>query len=114
MLTNGRFNGEATVMFLCTETPAQSQSATYGETGTAKHLFALIDLCELIEPHKKFVVNRAQSSRRTENRGFRNGTEIAARTPQVQPLMGQLPVRRRSVGRECARGRRSRPQSSIA
>ena len=53
-------------MFLHAETLAQSRSATYSETGTAEHLFALIDLCEL---------NRAQSSRRTKNRGFRDGTE---------------------------------------
>jgi hypothetical protein len=66
---------ESTIMFLHAETLAQSHSATYSETGTAEHLFALIDLCELIERHKKFILNRAQSSRRTKNRGFRNGTE---------------------------------------
>ena len=62
-------------MFLHAETLAQSRSATYSEMGSAEHLFALIDLCELIERHKKFILNRAQSSRRTKNRGFRNGTE---------------------------------------
>ena len=47
-------------MFLHAETLAQSHSATYSETGTAEHLFALIDLCELIERHKKFILNRAR------------------------------------------------------
>jgi hypothetical protein len=50
---------ESTIMFLHAETLAQSRSATYSETGTAEHLFALIDLCELIERHKKFILNRA-------------------------------------------------------
>ena len=54
-------------MFLHAETLAQSRSATYSEMGTAEHLFALIDLCELIERHKKFILKRAQSSRRTKN-----------------------------------------------
>jgi hypothetical protein len=62
---------ESTIMFLHAETLAQSRSATYSETGTAEHLFALIDLCELIERHKKFILKRAQSSRHTKNR-FRN------------------------------------------
>ena len=66
---------ELTIMFLHAETLAQSRSATYSEMGSAEHLFALINLCELIERHKKFILNRAQSSRRTKNRGFRNGTE---------------------------------------
>ena len=35
-------------MFLHAETLAQSRSATYSETGTAEHLFALINLCLLI------------------------------------------------------------------
>ena len=73
MWTNTRL--KSTIMFPHPETLAQSHSATYSETGTAEHLFALIDLCELIERHKKFILNRAQSSRRTKNRGFRNGTE---------------------------------------
>jgi hypothetical protein len=61
-------------MFLHAETLAQSHSATYSEMGSAEHLFfALIDLCELIERHKKFIIKRAQSSRHTKNRGFRNG-----------------------------------------
>ena len=59
-------------MFLHGETLAQSRSATYGETGTAEHLLALIGLCELIERHKKFILKRAQSSRHTKNRRFRN------------------------------------------
>jgi hypothetical protein len=64
---------ESTIMFLHAQTLAQSRSATYGETGTAEHLLALIGLCELIERHKKFILKRAQSSRHTKNRGFRNG-----------------------------------------
>jgi len=60
-------------MLLHSETLAQSRSATYSEMDSAEHLFALIDLCELIERHKKFILKRAQSSRHTKNRGFRNG-----------------------------------------
>ncbi len=60
-------------MFLHAETLAQSRSATYGENGSAEHLFALIDLCELIERHKKFILKRAQSSRHLKNRRSRNG-----------------------------------------
>jgi hypothetical protein len=60
-------------MFLHAETMAQAHSATYSEIGTAEHLFALIGLCELIERHKKFILERAQSSRHTKNRGFRDG-----------------------------------------
>jgi hypothetical protein len=60
-------------MFPHAETLTQSRSATYSEMGSAKHLFALIDLCELIERHKKFILKRDQSSRHTKNRGFRNG-----------------------------------------
>ena len=62
-------------MFLHAETLAQSRSATYSEMGTAEHLFALIDLCELIERHKKFILKRAQSSRHTKNRRFRNAVQ---------------------------------------
>jgi hypothetical protein len=43
-------------MFLHAETTAQSRLATYSEKGSAEHLFALIDLCELIERHKKFIL----------------------------------------------------------
>ena len=63
---------ELTIMFLHAETLAQSRSATYSEMGSAEHLFALIDLCELVERHKKFILKRAQSSRHTKNRRFRN------------------------------------------
>jgi hypothetical protein len=63
---------ELTIMFLHAETLAQSRSATYSEMGSAEHLFALINLCELIERHKKFILKRAQSSRHTKNRRFRN------------------------------------------
>jgi hypothetical protein len=74
-------------MFLHAKTLAQSHPATYSETGTAEHLFALIDLCELIERHKKFIVNRAQSSRRTKNRGFLNGTEESDAEFGRRPLL---------------------------
>src|SRR6202045_3109810 len=63
---------ESTIMFLHAETLAQSRSATYSEMGSAEHLFALINLCELIERHKKFIFKRAQSSRHTKNRRLRN------------------------------------------
>ena len=47
-------------MFLYDET-AQSPSATCGKDGSVEHLFALIDLCKLIEQHKKFSVGLAES-----------------------------------------------------
>ena len=47
-------------MFLCAET-AQSRSATCGKDGSVEHLFALIDLCKLIERHKKFSLGLAKS-----------------------------------------------------
>ena len=34
-----------------------------GTSPVAEHLFALIDLCELIERHKKFILARAEPSR---------------------------------------------------
>ncbi len=46
-------------MFLHAET-AQSRSATCGKDGSVEHLFALIDLCKLIEQHKKFILGRAE------------------------------------------------------
>jgi hypothetical protein len=42
-------------MFLYAETTGQSR-LTYSEKGSAEHLFALIDLCELIKRHKKFIL----------------------------------------------------------
>ena len=62
-------------MFLHGETLAQSRSATYSEMGSAQHLFALIDLCELIERHKKFILKHAQSSGRKESKVPQCGTE---------------------------------------
>ena len=47
-------------MFLYAET-AQSRSATCGKDGSVEHLFALIDLCKLIERHKKFSLGLAES-----------------------------------------------------
>jgi hypothetical protein len=65
---------ESTIMFLHAEILAQSRSATYSEMGSAEHLFALIDLCELIEQHKKFILKRA-SSRHKESKVPQRGTE---------------------------------------
>ena len=61
-------------MLLHAETTAQSRSATYGKNGSAEHLFALIDLCELIERHKKFILAHAPSGRHPKNWTSRNGT----------------------------------------
>jgi len=61
-------------MFLHAETTAQSRLATHSENGSAEHLFTLIDLCELIERHKKFILAHALSSRPPKNRTSRNGT----------------------------------------
>jgi hypothetical protein len=47
---------ESTIMLLHTETLAQSRSSTYCENSSAEHLFALIDLCKLIERHKKLIL----------------------------------------------------------
>jgi hypothetical protein len=72
-------------MFLHVETSALSRLATYSEKGSAEHLFALIDLCELIERHKKFILTCAQPSRHTKNRGFRNGTPRSQTGNWVRP-----------------------------
>ena len=47
-------------MFLHAEM-AQSRSATCGSDGSMEHLVALIDLCKLIEQHKKFSLRLAES-----------------------------------------------------
>jgi hypothetical protein len=47
-------------MFLYAET-GQSRSATCCKDGSVEHLFALIDLCELIEQHKKLSLGLAES-----------------------------------------------------
>jgi hypothetical protein len=47
-------------MFLHTETTAPSRSATYCKSGSAEHLSALIDLCLLIERHKKLILAPAE------------------------------------------------------
>ena len=39
-----------------------------GTSAVAEHLFALIDLCELIERYKKFILKRAQSSGHKESK----------------------------------------------
>jgi len=38
-----------------------------GTSPVAKHLFALIDLCELIERHKKFILARAEPGETEES-----------------------------------------------
>jgi hypothetical protein len=55
-------------MFLRAEKLAQPRSAAYSEMGSAEHLSALIDLCELIERYKKFILKRAQSSGHKESK----------------------------------------------
>jgi hypothetical protein len=47
-------------MFLHPQTTAQSRLRTYGKNGSAEHLFALIDLCKLIEQHKELILARAE------------------------------------------------------
>src|ERR1700722_17037152 len=80
---------ELTIMFLHAETLAQSRSATYSEMGSAEHLFALINLCELIERHKKFILKRAQSGRYTKNRRFRNAVLRSQTRNSVAALSSQ-------------------------
>jgi len=53
-------------MFLDAEM-AQSRSATCGKDGSAEHLFALIDLCKLIEQHKRFILRRAEAFENDES-----------------------------------------------
>src|SRR6185437_9864040 len=72
---------ELTIMFLHAETLAQSRSATYSEMGSAEHLFALINLC------KKFILKRAQSSRHTKNRRFRNAVLRGQTRNSVAPVL---------------------------
>lgn len=62
------------IMFLHAETTAQSRLATYSKNGSAEHLFALIDLCKLIERHKKFILAGA-GPRETEESEAPHGTE---------------------------------------
>lgn len=42
-------------MFLHPEKTARSRLAVYGKDGSVEHLFALIDLCKLIDRHKKSI-----------------------------------------------------------
>ncbi len=47
-------------MVLHADTTAQSCLAADSRSGSAEHLFALIDLCKLIERHKKFILTRVE------------------------------------------------------
>jgi len=47
-------------MVLQADTTAQSRLAAESKSGSAEHLFALIDLCKLIERHKKFILTRVE------------------------------------------------------
>ena len=67
-------NQECNVMFLHTEITAHSRLPTYSKNGSAEHLFALIDLCILIERHKKFILAGA-GPRETEESEAPHGTE---------------------------------------
>jgi hypothetical protein len=51
-------------MFLHAETTAQPRLATYSKNGSVEHLFALIDLCKLIERHKNFILAGAKPKNR--------------------------------------------------
>jgi len=53
-------NGSCNIMFPHSETTTQSPLATNIKKGSAQHLSALIDLCELIERHKKFILARTE------------------------------------------------------
>ena len=61
-------------MFLHAEKMARSRSVTYGKDGSVEHLFALIDLCKLIEQHKKFILGHAEPLENM-NRRSPNGTQ---------------------------------------
>jgi hypothetical protein len=81
------------IMFLHAETTAQSRLATYSKNGSAEHLFALIDLCILIERHKKFIFAGA-GPRETEESEAPHGTERnyirhEIRSPPVRTIGGR-------------------------
>jgi hypothetical protein len=42
-------------MFSASEKTARSRLAVYGKDGSVEHLFALIDLCKMIDRHKKSI-----------------------------------------------------------
>jgi len=44
------------------------RSATYCKSGSPKHLSALINLCLLIERHKKLILARAEPGRSAESK----------------------------------------------
>ncbi len=50
-------------MFLHTEITAHSCVPTYSKNGSPEHLSALINLCLLIERHKKLILARAEPGR---------------------------------------------------
>src|SRR5271156_3801148 len=57
---------ECNVMFLHTEIMAHSRVPTYSKNGSPEHLSALINLCLLIERHKKLILARAEPGRSAE------------------------------------------------
>jgi hypothetical protein len=61
-------------------TTKQSLLATKIEKGSAEHLFALIDLCRLIERHKKFILPHAKPREIDKSRS----TEITALQGEIR------------------------------
>ena len=94
-------------MFLRAEKLAQPRSATYSEMGSAEHLFALINLCELIERHKKFILKRAQSSGHKESKIPQCGTEGSdaefGRRLSLQNVIGRTGYRPPGFWTSCGR-----------
>ena len=58
---------ECNVMFLHTEITTHSRVPTYSKNGSPEHLSTLINLCLLIERHKKLIVARAEPGRSAES-----------------------------------------------
>jgi len=61
-------NQECNVMFLHTEITAHSRLPTYSKNGSAERLYALINLCLLIERHKKSILAPAEPEGSAESK----------------------------------------------
>jgi hypothetical protein len=57
-------------VFLHTELTGHSRLPSYGKSGSAEHLSALINLCLLIERHKKLILARVEQQPPIGSRGF--------------------------------------------
>jgi hypothetical protein len=59
-----------------TEITAYARMRKYVKNGSAEHLSALINLCSLIDRHKKLILARAKSRRYVEVEDTRNTVRL--------------------------------------